>query len=177
MFNFTFLQTMVAGFRYYSFDAYDFMPGEWMYMNQMNSINHFQMTMLDSYNTTEGINITTYQASVYNTLINITISSKTHLKIKYGETYPEFEIDITQKPSEVAIYDGYLPNDIYSMMTFYSRSSFEISLVFPQDKQTIHTYGFFKQPSYRMDSSDYLIIIGIALLLTFLFKNFIGNAL
>lgn len=177
MFNFTFLQTMIAGFKLYTFNAYDFVQGDWMEMNIVNRTLHYPITLLNSYNSTEGGVISTYQTTVNSTRIELTITSSTHVKIKYGDTYPEFEIDIIQKPNEVAIFDGYLPEGIYSMMTFYAKSSLEISLVFPQDKQTIHTYGFFKQPSYQMDKSDYLMIIGLALFLTYLFKTCMKNAI
>lgn len=177
MFNFTIIPALFAGFKYYTFSAYNFVPGEWMEMNIVNRTFHYPMNLIEIINTTDGSKIAKYQISINSTQVSLTITSDTHVKVKYGDIYPEFDIDIIQKPKEVAIFDGYLPDGIYSMMTFYGRSSFELSLVFPDDKETIHTYGFFKQPSYKMNITDYAIIIGIALVLTYVLKSFMNNSI
>lgn len=175
MFNFTIIPALFAGFKYYTFSAYNFVPGEWMEMNIVNRTFHYPMNLIEIINTTDGNKIAKYHISINSTQVSLTITSDTHVKVKYGDIYPEFEIDIIQKPKEVAIFDGYLPDGIYAMMTFYGQSSIEISLVFPEDKSTIHTYGFFKVPPYKMNYSDYLMIFGIALFLTYLFKKFTSN--
>lgn len=172
MFNIPFLTAWIASLRYTQFDAYTYVPGQWYEYTCNKGVFKYLVEPYVNETSQDGNQIPKYHTEINETSINISVLSKTAVRIEYGNEFPPFDLNFTQKSHEDTIFDGYIPNDIYLSVTTYSKVSFEASFVFPHDKSTIHTIGLFKKPDDNLGTPEYLIIFGLALVITYFFKKY-----